>query len=134
MWRKKSILLIDDNKDELRIFVNALNELGVAYNCSYAVNAEQGLKILHGLIPDYIFLDVDTEDDFACVEQIRKMKKLSDVPVIIYAAQLRDEIRKSALKLGSVVFLKKTKSIRALTETLKMILTPTQKEIQLLYS
>jgi len=134
MWRKKSILLIDENSDELRLFVAALNELGIAYNCTYARNAEQGLKILAGIIPDFIFLDMGVSAGVECLAQIRRMNKLLDVPVIIYAKHVSDETRKNALKMGSVVFVKKTSNLKALAETLQMILTPTQKEIQLLYS
>ena len=134
MWRKKSILLIDENSDELRLFVAALNELGIAYNCTYARNAEQGLKILAGIIPDFIFLDMGVSAGVECLAQIRRMSKLRDVPVIIYAKHVSDETRKNALKMGSVVFVKKTSNLKALAETLQMILTPTQKEIQLLYS
>ena len=133
MWRKKSILLIDDNSDELRVFITALNELGIAYNCSYAKNAEQGLKILHGLTPDFIFLDLHTTSDMECLAHIKRIKKLRDAPLILYSPHIRDETRKEALRLGSIVFVKKTSSLRALIETLKMILTPTQEEIQLLY-
>src|SRR5258706_283573 len=86
MNRKKSILLIDDDDDELEIFIIALNDSGVEYNCNFARSAEQALMIVKGLVPDFIFLDINMPktNGFKCLQEIKKIKDLKDTPVIIY--------------------------------------------------
>jgi DNA-binding NtrC family response regulator len=54
---KKHILLIDDDRDELTIFMDALADVPGSFKCTYASSASQGLQMLQYLHPDFIFID-----------------------------------------------------------------------------
>jgi two-component system chemotaxis response regulator CheY len=139
MNRKKSILLIDDDDDELDIFIIALNESGVDYNCNFANSAEQAFMILKGLVPDFIFLDINMPktNGFKCLQEIKKIKYLKETPVIIYSTGINDESRRDALTMGASACIQKPRRLKSLTETLKMVLTSSnegdmQKNLQLM--
>jgi len=55
----KHILLIDDDKDELLIFTDALEaKPGPGkFECSYAQSTLEAVQMLKHLVPDYIFID-----------------------------------------------------------------------------
>ena len=131
-------MLIDDDDDELEIFIIALNESGVEYNCNFARSAEQALMILQGLVPDFIFLDINMPkiNGFKCLQEIKKIKDIKDTPVIIYSTGINDENRRDALAMGASACIQKPRQLKSLTETLKMILTGSrendvQKNLQL---
>lgn len=117
-------MLIDDDDDELDIFIIALNESGVDYNCNFARSAEQAFMILHGLVPDFIFLDINMPktNGFKCLQEIKKMKDLKEIPVVIYSTSINDESRRDALTMGAAACLQKPRQLKSLTEALKMIL------------
>lgn len=52
------MLLVDDDRDDLRIFLDALDELkDDAYRCCYVCDTEIALKLLKVFEPDYVFVD-----------------------------------------------------------------------------
>jgi CheY-like chemotaxis protein len=54
---KTHIFLIDDDINEMKIFVDALKEVTGAFKCTYASNGIHALKMLLYLKPEAIFVD-----------------------------------------------------------------------------
>lgn len=124
MKREKTILLIDDDNDELEIFNLALNEEQIAYICSYAKNAKEALKALNMIVPDFIFLDINMPgiDGIDCLAQIKKINTLQHIPVIIYSTYMDDMVCKKAIELGAAACVQKPDEISGLRKILKRIL------------
>lgn len=124
MKREKTILLIDDDNDELDIFNLALNEEQIAYICSYARNAKEALKALSMFVPDFIFLDTNMPgmNGIDCLEEIKKIKTVEEVPVIMYSTYMDDIVCKKAMKLGATACIQKPDEILRLRKILKRII------------
>jgi DNA-binding response OmpR family regulator len=121
----KHILLIDDDRDELEILNNALETAGIDSVCVWAPGAEQALQMLHNTTPDIIFLDLNMPriNGLACLQEIRKIKELINIPVILYSTSINDETRKRASETGASWCIQKKMSVMALAEDLSIILS-----------
>ena len=119
---KKNILLIDDDDDELEIFITALNELHITYNCCCARSAPQAMKILSNMVPDLILLDVNMSgtNGIQCLSQIKQMKAMKKVPVIVYSTCMDNGAIQDAATLGAAC-IKKTSNVKSLTAALKEV-------------
>lgn len=53
---KKHVLLVAQETEELKNFVEALNETGLEYKCTWSQTGAQALSQLQYLQPDYIFI------------------------------------------------------------------------------
>jgi CheY-like chemotaxis protein len=123
---KKHILLIDDDQDELKIFVEALNGVPGSFKCTYASSGEQGIEMLRYLEPDYIFLDYNMPraTGLDVLERVRNANRHRHGLLFLYSTTITEELSRSAMILGATGCLKKTTSISLLTEELKMLLAP----------
>jgi len=124
---KKYILLIDDDKDELEIFSEALDEIKVQMSCIQSTSATAALSLLNYLVPDCIFLDIKMPgmNGFECLEEIKKIESLSDVPVILYSNWVTEETSEKAIEAGAAACIKKPDEINALAKVLEGIFLST---------
>ena len=121
---QRVVLLVDDDEDEHEIFLSALNNLGDELTFVSAVSCDHALKILSSVMPDVIFLDVNMPriNGIKCLEEIRKIKKLSRVPVYIYSTGINSKEGQKAILLGAEDYIIKPNSINALSSILREIL------------
>ena len=88
-----TILNVDDDIEDIEIFCDAVSEIDPSIICLVAKSAEEALKILNSELelPAYIFLDINMPkvDGNACLREIRKDKRLSTIPVIMYSTFTR---------------------------------------------
>ncbi|HYC38908.1 MAG TPA: response regulator [Chitinophagaceae bacterium] len=105
----KTILLIDDDEDELEIFQGALKQVPFPMQCVQALGAEEGLKMLDTVQPDYIFVDYNMprENGLACLQALRQRDGLENIPIVLYSNYIDAEMEKKALKLGATLCMKK---------------------------
>ncbi|MBO9571691.1 MAG: hypothetical protein J7497_05715 [Chitinophagaceae bacterium] len=87
---KKHILLLDTNKENLTLFMKALDEMSVAVKCTYTDSHTHAAQMLEYLLPDGIFvhLDPDITDNLEFVRLVKKKKTLHNIPVTVYADQM----------------------------------------------
>lgn len=83
-----TILLVDDDADDIEIFNDALKQIDNTIILITAHNGQDALHILSSDIlekPDHIFLDINMPrmNGLECLERIRHQEKLS-IPVTIY--------------------------------------------------
>lgn len=116
-------MLIDDDDDELEIFTSALDDLQVAYNCIFARNAEQAMRILNNSTPDLIFLDINMpgRNGMQCLNDIKKMKSLEKVPVIMYSTSPDGRAGDKAMAFGAAAYIRKPSSLSSLSQILKQV-------------
>lgn len=88
-----TILNVDDDGEDIEIFCDAVREIDPSIICLVAQSADQALQILNSDIdlPSYIFLDINMPkmDGNACLREIKKDKRLSRIPVIMYSTNTR---------------------------------------------
>ena len=93
-----SILVIDDEKDLVRLLRHNLEKAG--YRVASAPSAEAGLKQLRKSEPDLLILDVMLPG-MDGLEFLRALRRESDVPVILLSAKHAEIDRVLGLKLGA---------------------------------
>ncbi|MDB5211101.1 MAG: response regulator receiver protein [Sediminibacterium sp.] len=121
---EKHILLIDDDPDELEIFVDALRTKGLEVKCSAALNAKEAFKFLERMVPDYILLDYKMPkiNGLECLVDIKATKQLAHIPVIMYSSTMDEDDIETAMILGAKGFIKKPFDMRTLAILLKPFL------------
>src|SRR5215216_7180747 len=104
--------LADDDADDQEIFKEALSEIDKSIRCLTASSGEEALsKLTGGLkpLPDYIFLDLNMPrmDGLQCLTEIKKIKILKNIPVIIYSTSSAQKDVEETRKLGADYFITK---------------------------
>jgi CheY-like chemotaxis protein len=107
-----TILIVDDDEDDRKLFIEAAEELDKTINCLSAADGTEALGFLkdgRNDVPDMIFLDLRmpglTGED--CLVEIKKEPRLANVPVIVYTTSrdVRESVRLK--KLGAAHFMSK---------------------------
>lgn len=107
-----TILLVDDDEDDRKLFFEATEEFDKTIKCVAAVNAEEALSYLKdpaNALPDFIFLDLRMPgiSGQQCLKEIKMDTRLASIPVIVYSTS-RDEKESTRLKeLGAAHFMSK---------------------------
>lgn len=121
---KKTCFLIDDDVDDQEIFVMALDQLNIQFNCIVANNGNEALQKLkrEPVLPDYIFLDLNMPrmNGKECLKELKKNERLQNIPVIIYTTSSSKADMEDTLKLGAAGFITKPFSLKDLTDTLTL--------------
>lgn len=100
---KKHFFVIDDDEDEMYLINAAVQCINEDYQCAWAKSGEQALEQLQHVVPDIIFLDLRMAgmNGLQCLQSIRKISTLSQVPVILHASYMTDEAKWWGLELGA---------------------------------
>jgi signal transduction histidine kinase/CheY-like chemotaxis protein len=85
----KTILVVDDEPDALRLFRRMLSSLSQNYHVLRAENGSQGLEMLRKHHPDVVLLDLMMPeiDGFQFLEIKSQDESVRDIPVIVLSAQ-----------------------------------------------
>ena len=81
------IVIVDDDKDDIFVFDQALREINDQFKLHFALSGDQMFELLQQFTPDLIFLDLHMpgKSGIACLKMLRYNKIYEDVPVIIYS-------------------------------------------------
>ena len=90
---KKRILVVDDNKENIRVIGSILRENG--YSVGYAMNGEQAVEVLNENEAqfDLMLLDVNMPgmNGFEVCSDIRRNERFDELPVIFLTASTEKE-------------------------------------------
>ena len=122
-----SIMLIDDDEDDLDIFFQALMKIDPSIQFAGFKNGMEAIKLLNDsdmLLPDLIFLDLNMPcmNGLECLKMIRENGALNNTPVIIYstAARLDGPVDPN---YQPVKFLSKPATFNEIVQALKVIIS-----------
>jgi len=123
---KMHVFFTDDDRDELKIFLEAMAPIMQSFKCTYATEGEQAIEMLKYLTPDLIFVDVNLPgiNGLRVLEATKRSDRLRDIPFFVYSVHITDEIRKEAMELGAAGCIQKGDTIQELTDTLREALEP----------
>ena len=107
-----TILLVDDDADDRKLFFEAVRDVDNSITCLTAIDGKEALHYLNdtnNAVPDFIFLDLRMPglSGRQCLVEIKMQARLASVPVIVYTTS-RDEKESLLLKeLGAAHFMSK---------------------------
>ena|ERR1700733_16088508 len=107
-----TILLIDDDADDRKLFFEAAHEFDETITCVGASNGQDGLLYLKdqsNALPDFIFLDLRMPglSGRNCLKEIKTDPRLGAIPVIVYTTSREVEESIELKKLGAAHFMSK---------------------------
>lgn len=124
----KSIYLADDDADDRLLFEEALMEISKNFALTTANDGEQLMKILDDNIPpppNLIFLDLNMplKNGFECLDEIKKDKKLKNIPVVIFSTSCQKEAIDKVYNKGANYYICKPDNYQKLKKVLNKMFT-----------
>ncbi|MEL4897271.1 diguanylate cyclase, partial [Crocosphaera sp. Alani8] len=125
------ILIVDDNKLNLRFLVDSLGSHG--YQISFATSGKEALRRIEQLKPDIILLDLmmPEMDGFEVIKSLKNTKETVNIPVIFITTSLEENNIVKAFELGAVDYITKPLSIPEVLARLKNHLSIKQQQLKL---
>jgi len=118
---KTHILLIDDDTDELVIFMDALHNVPHedGFKCTYAASAKQAIEMLKYLVPDYVFTDFNLPEinGLELLKFIKEQSRFCNTQICLYSTHINPDTAKQVAALG-VDFIQKTGTIDSLAKNI----------------
>jgi len=104
----KKILLIEDERDLVRMYKKKLSQEG--FKVISAIEAEEGLRIARKEKPDLIVLDIllPRENGIYFLRKLRELPDISSIPVLAFSNYDDPMTKKQAIELGAKDYLIKT--------------------------
>lgn len=122
----RNILLVDDDADDVEIFLMATKLVDEKITCRVESNALDAFrKLKEGKrLPKIIFLDYHMPylDGREFLNLIRNIESLKEIPVVLYSGHSGDAVKKAIKKFKNVRFLKKQSSFSDIIESVREIL------------
>ena len=121
-----TILLVDDDDDDLEIFQEAATLVVPDIHWLTAKDGTRGLAVLENtqILPDYIFLDVNMPkmDGLEFLRLVKGIPKFKNIPVVIYSTSKHKSEFGQFFKLGASHFITKPSEFNLLVTYLKSVL------------
>ena len=82
-----TILIVDDDIDDLEIFTEAVKTISTQINCIRALDGAEAMQMLDNINPDIIFLDINMPgmNGAECLSLIKKNEEFKNLPVVVYS-------------------------------------------------
>lgn len=102
--------LVDDDPDDLEIFVMTMEAISKNVKCLTANDGAAAMSFLNSnesLIPHYIFLDVNMPkmNGIECLKNIKAIERLKDCKIFMYSTTSEDDMVIKAKELGVTDFI-----------------------------
>lgn len=121
--QRKTILVVEDNKDELMIYTTLLSFRG--YAILAAAGFDDALQIALEQLPDLAVIDVNlgdpNRDGCDLIEALRADDRTRDMPVIAHTA-FGDVYRQSLERVGCNAIIHKPSSPTALLDAIEKVI------------
>ena len=113
------LLIIEDDGDLVKALDLYLSRTG--YSVVTAMNGLEGLHKLYSERPDLVILDI-AMPKMDGWEVCRRIREMSDVPIVILTARVQEDERVKGLKLGADDYVVKPFSLKELEARLEAVL------------
>ena len=108
-----TILLADDDTDDLYFFEKALMELSIPTKLLTVGDGEQLMNYLlenSEQLPNALFLDLNMprKNGSECLAEIKSNEKLKDLPIVMYSTSLNESIADVLYEKGAHFYMQKS--------------------------
>jgi len=127
MSKVTNIMFVDDDPDDIKIFGEAVKEVDPKINFLSASSGMKAMEILGSwkTLPDFIFLDVNMPrmNGIQFLDAVKKNKKFSAIPVIMYSTTKSAEHEKHAKQLGAIYFFTKPVFFDDICDVIRLVIS-----------
>lgn len=123
------LLYVDDDAEDIEIFSQAVKEIDSTITCMVAQHGKQAIDMLRaGLIPDYIFLDINMPviNGREILREIRKDPDLKGMPIVMYSTAVSPGDADEYRAMGANHFMIKPNHYQELCDSISGILKSTR--------
>ncbi|MFO7260307.1 MAG: response regulator [bacterium] len=122
--RKKTVLLVEDNEDNLVVYRTILDHVG--YNVLEARDGEEGVNRARQEHPDLILMDISIPkiDGWEATRRLKADQATRDIPIIALTAHALEEDRERAIAAGCDGYLAKPVEPRRVVEEVQRFVGP----------
>jgi DNA-binding response OmpR family regulator len=119
MGEKKKILIVDDERDIVKVLMIRLQANG--YEVVTAFDGAQGVFMAHKEKPDLIILDIrmPAGDGFSVAERLKSSTYTFTIPVIFLTGSPETSAEEKAMELGARFYIKKPYDPEELLDAVK---------------
>ena len=110
--KQLNILLADDDIDDCKFFIEALEGVPISTHLTTVGDGEQLMKYLSENsehLPDVLFLDINMprKNGFECLSEIKQNEKLKDLPVVIFSTSNSQDKIRILFNAGAHIYVRK---------------------------
>jgi DNA-binding response OmpR family regulator len=122
MGKKKKILIVDDERDVVKVLMIRLQ--GVGYDVVTAFDGAQGVFMAHKEKPDLIILDIrmPAGNGFSVAQRLKRSIHTFTIPVIFLTGSPEKNAEEKAMALGARFYIKKPYDPEELLDAIKRAL------------
>lgn len=126
MENTKTILIVEDNEDNLMVYRTILEHVG--YAVIEARDGEEGIARAREEHPDLILMDISIPriDGWEATRRLKENEETRDIPIIALTAHALEEDREKALRVGCDGYLAKPVEPRRVVEEVKRYVGPAE--------
>ena len=119
---KKTVLVVEDEA-EIREFASTVVELE-GYRVLQTGDADEGMRLLKENQVSLVLLDLrlTNGDGWAILEQLKKERKLSSIPVVVFTALAATSQKRRAQEAGATAYLVKPLSYVELSSEIARVI------------
>lgn len=122
----KSLLIADDDMDDLTLLLSALDVWSSDLNISHVGDGAELLTFLcQDRLPDLILLDINIPkiNGIDCLQRIKAAARFDGIPIIMYSTSSNDEVIEKCYQLGASRYIVKPYKYDEIVDFMKMILS-----------
>jgi CheY-like chemotaxis protein len=121
---KKTILLVEDNEDNLVVYRTILEHVG--YSVIEARDGEEGVNRARQHLPDLILMDISIPkiDGWEATQRLKSEDSTRAIPIIALTAHALEEDRQKAVQAGCDGYLAKPVEPRRVVQEVERFVGP----------
>ena len=118
-----SVILADDDIDDIDIFKEAISTIDGNIKLEIVKNGKELMSLLSHMLPDLLFIDLEMpqKNGLECLVEIRGNEKLKDIPTIVFSSTTRQSNIQTAYEMGGHLFLVKSPVYSELINAIKAV-------------
>jgi CheY-like chemotaxis protein len=127
-----SILVVDDDHDDLALFGEALSITSPDATFNVAVNGSEAIQYLKTFGPKrpaVIFLDINMPlmNGWDGISLLKSTPEFIDIPVVIYTTSSSPADKEKAFRLGAICFISKMQNFKSLKKLVEIVVQNLEK-------
>jgi CheY-like chemotaxis protein len=123
----KTVVIIDDDSDDLDIMKEALSQVDSSLLCISFVYPDEAIRLLSKeliLLPDFIFIDINIPriSGDECLRHLRSIKEFDSIPIIMYSTSMPAVVAQTLQLKGANFTFQKPFEFRGYVSVLERII------------